>query len=118
MIMEWATPTVRAREYRSFTTAPGTADSGVTGAQSTRVQLVQDSFLTLGSLVISIRDDEGEWLAVEHVTSMFGEGDYPDEAFGDLVRSLRELRGHLTRDDGLLTPELQEQLEVLRASPV
>jgi hypothetical protein len=118
MSVVWATPPIPARAYRSFGTAPGTADSGVTGAGSTRVEPSRDSFLTLGSLMISVREEDGEWLAVEHVTSMFGEGDDPDEAFDDLVHSLRELRGHLTRDDGRLMPGLQEQLEVLRASPV
>jgi hypothetical protein len=91
----------------------------VRGTQSTHLgEANHDSFLTLGSLMISVREEEGEWLAIEHVTSMFGQGDDPDGAFGDLLESLRELRGHLARDDGRLPRGLQEQLEVLRASPV
>lgn len=71
-----------------------------------------------GTLEIVVEWDADQYVAVEGLTNMFGEGDSPPEALEDLVLSLRELRDALAIDDGRLAPDLQEQLEVLRASPL
>ncbi len=103
---------------KAYATAPARIPARGALAGQSRAETGAASFLTLGPLSVSVHPEAGEWLAVEQRTSMYGEGDSPSEALLDLLLSLRELRGHLTEDDGRLPPELQAQLEALRASPL
>lgn len=66
-------------------------------------------------LRVEITYDEGQWVAVENYTGMFGEGDTKDEAWADLVRGLFDLRKNLLANRDTLANRLQDQLAALEA---
>ena len=66
-------------------------------------------------LRVEITYDEGQWVAVEPYTGMFGEGDTKDEAQADLVQGLDDLRKNLLANRDTLAGRLGGQLAVLEA---
>jgi hypothetical protein len=64
---------------------------------------------------VEIVYDEGQWVAVEGFTGMFGEGDTKSEAFTDLMRGLVDLRQELALHREALTPQLRDQLAAIEA---
>lgn len=67
-------------------------------------------------LSIQIEFDEGQWVAVERYTGMFGEGDTRDDALADLARGLNGLRHELAMNRVNLAPRLQGQLAAIEAA--
>jgi hypothetical protein len=74
------------------------------------------SVFSLGELQISVAPEDDQWVAVEYLTSMFGEGDHPAAAVDDLIRSLRELHDDLEAHVGRMVPAFERQLDALRRS--
>ena len=74
----------------------------------------ESRWLLANGLQVNLIYDESQWLATERVTAMFGEGDNPDDALGDLFESLRELRRHLEDHEDSLATHLIAQLDYLR----
>ncbi len=66
-------------------------------------------------LSVEIVFDEGQWVAVEGFTGMFGEGDTKDEAFADIVRGLFKLRAELAAHRDSLSARLRDRLAALEA---
>jgi hypothetical protein len=70
----------------------------------------------LGDLAIAVHPEDGEWVAIESRTGMFGEGDSDIEALEDLLRSLYELRGDLAAEYPILSDRLRSQFDLLARS--
>jgi hypothetical protein len=60
--------------------------------------------------------EDGQWVATEPVTGMFGEGDSHQEAVRDLLVSLQELRAELEGHSGRLSDHLEQKLAFLKTA--
>lgn len=67
----------------------------------------------VGSLAIQVERIDGEYLASEPRTGMYGEGDTDREALIDLFRSMVALRDDLRAHQTRLAPELAADLAFL-----
>lgn len=76
----------------------------------------QVGWMPIGALEIEIRLEFGQFVAVEHRTGMFGEGDDAGEALADLLASLYEHEQDLAAHRPKLSQHLQDQLEALARS--
>lgn len=70
--------------------------------------------IDLGGVTISVSRDGDQWLAVEVVTSLYGEGDDPFEAAFDLRASMFELLHELEDQQSRVSPEIEAKREFLR----
>lgn len=66
-------------------------------------------------LRVEVVHDEGQWVAVEGFTGMFGEGDTREDAVADLGRGLIDLRRELSAHRDNLSPRLQNHLVAIEA---
>lgn len=76
----------------------------------------QVAWLAIGALTIEVRPENDQYIALEHETGMFGEGDDVEEAMIDLLTSLHEHRDDLLAHEPRLSRHLQHQLEALTRS--
>lgn len=65
-------------------------------------------------LVVEIAHEEGEFVAVEPYTGMFGEGETEVDAIKDLLDGLRSLREVFTEKESVLSEALANRLDFLR----
>lgn len=65
---------------------------------------------------IELDEQAGVYVAMSAEVAAHAEGSSPEAAVGALVDRLHDLRAELEADQGHLSPELQTELEVLRAS--
>jgi hypothetical protein len=68
-----------------------------------------------GGLTVEFVHEEGEFVALEPVTGMFGEGETEMDAFSDLLSALGEMRDQLTAEEDVLTVRLANRLDFLRS---
>jgi hypothetical protein len=80
----------------------------------TPVPVSSEVILDFGGTRIRVIPDGGQWVAVEDVTSLFGEGDDPLGAAADLTASMFELLRDLTAENARLAPEIEAKREYLR----
>lgn len=69
-----------------------------------------------GRLSVFVSCYDGQYVAVEQDSGMFGEGDTVAEAVSDLVSSLQGLRAELREHRGGLSMNMARQLEALENS--
>lgn len=67
----------------------------------------------VGSLAFEVEEMDGEWLASDPQTGMYGEGDDPVDAAVTLLRSLATLYNDLSERRQQLSPELLADLAYL-----
>jgi hypothetical protein len=79
-------------------------------------QTISPAFARAAALSVDLVWDEDQWLALEPVTQMFGEGGTPLEAYEDLMGSLRSYRESLKAGGSRLAPRLLGHLELLEAT--
>ena len=71
------------------------------------------TFLAGDYLVIEVEPVDGEFVATDSRTGMYGEGDTEQEALRSILASLENLRQELRADAGRLSPELEADLKYL-----
>lgn len=75
--------------------------------------------VTIGDVTIAAAGEPGGgWVAPDPWTGAYGEGDDPLSAASDLIRSLGELRGHLSGRRDRLSPGLADDLARLCRHPL
>ncbi len=67
--------------------------------------------------MVTVQPTKGGYLAVDSLTSVWGEGDTPEAARRDLVRAQREYLEDLQAHAGRMSPRLERQLVRLEAKP-
>lgn len=85
--------------------------------ETTFSQAVEDEpeHVTPGGLVFELAFEEGEFLAVEPYTGMFGEGETEIDAVRDLLDGLKALRALLTEKREVLSEQLANRLDFLQS---
>jgi hypothetical protein len=63
---------------------------------------------------VSDADHDGVWVASDNTTSVYGNGDTPDEAVNDYLACLTEQFDWMQRHESELAPTLARELEALR----
>ena len=72
--------------------------------------------MRIGALTIEVRPEHGQYVALENVTGMFGEGDSADDALSNLVESLYDHKRDLEEHRPRLSEHLSTQLRALARS--
>ena len=85
----------------------------ISSSPSELVSGTDENVFMVGGLTISVEESDGEFIALDVRTGMYGEGDESFDAVLNLLRSLDVLRQELRDREGNLAPELAADLEYL-----
>jgi hypothetical protein len=105
-------PSATRREAASGSTAPSEVPAGATRASSALIE-PSGIAVSVGELRVRLVYELGEWVALEDVTGLYGEGDSPRRAFNELLGALADLRHDLQLYSGHLADPFERQLGAL-----